>query len=393
VASAESPVRQELVEQRVRVEAAAIGVLFGAYQAIYADVPPRWSYSRGADDSLHLDRLLGSGSEYTVASLRPVVTEDALRARDPRAPNARGEAFMPSDPGKPASARTAALARRVTAGSATTFDAIRDLESWLGDHTTYTTDVPKLRPGADTVDQFLFEDRKGSCVQIASSMTVMLRSLGVPARLGVGFTPGDESLFGGKYAVRADDAHAWTEVWFPGVGWQAFDPTADVPLSGEYDSSWFARVGRALERLAWVFVGILVVLVLVVIWRIVRRVRAYRRLPWETRTYRRIERAGRARGRPRAPNETPRQYLDALATSVIPHPLELEVVADVITDAAYAPVPPGPDELARAESALTTALRASPAPGPESVLSRSRPPGPARARGRKAPRARSRSRR
>jgi transglutaminase-like putative cysteine protease len=386
-------VHRELVEQTVRVEAAAIGVVFGAYQAVYADVPAKWSYTREVGDSLRLDRLLGSGSIYTVASLRPVVTEDVLRDRDPRAPGAGGAARMSPDPGKPASEEAAALARRVTAGSPTTLDAIRDLESWLADHTTYSTDVPQLRPGADTVDQFLFEDRKGSCVQIASSMTVMLRSLGVPARLGVGFTAGDESLFGREYTVRADDAHAWTEVWFPGVGWQAFDPTADVPLSGDYDSSLLARLGRAAERLVWVFVGIAVLVLLFALWRIARRVWAYYRLPWSTRMYRRIERVGRRRGRPRAPHETPQQYLEALGRSAVPHPEELAVVAEVITGAAYAPMGPGPAEHARAESALTTALRASPAPRPGSVRSRSRPPGPARAHGRRAPRARSRSRR
>ncbi len=358
--STATPVRESLVEQRVRVEASAIGVLFGAYRAVYADVPARWSYQRGADDSLRLNRLLGSGSKYTIASLRPIVTEDALRARDPRAPGAGGNDQMAADPGRPASARAARLARRITASSPTTFDAIRDIEAWLARHTTYSTDVPRLPPGADTVDQFLFEDRKGFCVQIASSMTVMLRSLGVPARLGVGFTPGDESLLGGEYAVRADDAHAWTEVWFPGIGWQAFDPTADVPLSGDYDSSLFARIGRVLERLVWVFVAVAVLVLLLVVWRVARRVWVRRHLPWVTRLYRRIEQEGRARGRPRAQSETPRQYLDELGRAAIPHPAELDVVADIITDAAYAPTAPGPEVRERAESALAVALRGHP---------------------------------
>ena len=73
-------------------------------------------------------------------------------------------------------------------------------------------------------------DKRGFCMEIASSLTVMLRSIGVPARLVTGFAPGEESLLGGEFTVRGKDAHAWVEVWFPGVGWQGFDPTASVPL-------------------------------------------------------------------------------------------------------------------------------------------------------------------
>ena len=61
----------------------------------------------------------------------------------------------------------------------------------------------------------------------------MLRELGIPARLAVGYTPGERNPFTGLYEVKASDAHAWAEVYFPGIGWQGFDPTAKVPLAGE----------------------------------------------------------------------------------------------------------------------------------------------------------------
>ena len=97
----------------------------------------------------------------------------------------------------------------------------------------YSLDIPALPAGADAVDQFLFVSRKGFCEQIGSSLVVMLRALGIPARLAVGYAPGERNPFTGLYEVRASDAHAWAEVWFPGVGWQSFDPTAEVPLAGE----------------------------------------------------------------------------------------------------------------------------------------------------------------
>ena len=101
-----------------------------------------------------------------------------------------------------ATPRVAALAAQIAGDAPTTYDAIRALESWLGENTKYTLDIPPLPAGADTVEQFLFVDKRGFCMQIASSLTVMLRSLGVPARLVTGFAPGEESLLGGEFTVR-----------------------------------------------------------------------------------------------------------------------------------------------------------------------------------------------
>ena len=64
----------------------------------------------------------------------------------------------------------------------------------------------------------------------------MLRSQGVPARLATGYVAGERDRVSGVWKVRASDAHAWVEVWFPQTGWQAFDPTAEVPLAGEADA-------------------------------------------------------------------------------------------------------------------------------------------------------------
>jgi hypothetical protein len=114
---------------------------------------------------------------------------------------------------------------------------------WIATHTRYSLNAPVLHRGEDAVDQFLFEDQRGFCEQIASSLVVMLRAAGIPARLVVGYAPGHRNPFSGLYEVRASDAHAYTEVLFPGVGWQAFDPTADVPLAG--DSGAFPRFAAA----------------------------------------------------------------------------------------------------------------------------------------------------
>ena len=107
------------------------------------------------------------------------------------------------------------------------------MTNWIATHTQYSLNPPRLGAGEDAVEQFLFEDQRGFCEQIATSLVVMLRSVGIPARLTAGYAAGRRNPFSGLYEVRASDAHAYAEVLFPGVGWQAFDPTADVPLAGE----------------------------------------------------------------------------------------------------------------------------------------------------------------
>ena len=79
--------------------------------------------------------------------------------------------------------------------------------------------------GADAVEDFLFTQQKGFCLHFASAMTVMLRSVGVPARLAVGYIPGDPGAEPGTYILRDKYYHAWTQVYFPGYGWIDFEPT------------------------------------------------------------------------------------------------------------------------------------------------------------------------
>lgn len=350
------PVTFEQFEQRFRVEAPAIGELFAAYRPVAVGLPLR-TYTYAFDGSVDLVRPLGRGSEYSVSSLRARVTPDVLRAHDPLTTDRRPPEGVMQGPVPDGVAR---LARRITADAPTTYDAIRAIEAWMGDHTEYTTEIPPLPRGADAVEQHLFVDRKGFCVQIATSTAVMLHSLDVPVRVGVGFTPGDQSLLGRNFTVRGTDAHAWVEVWFPGVGWQAFDPTADVPLAGEYDTSLLARIGRVVDRLLPLVVVLVVLGLGTGLWWWLRRRRRRPEPVWAADLLRRIEREGRARGRPRNPAETPAAYLDVLAAGPLPAPDELAVVARVVTAAAYGPDGADAASRAAAEAAWATATAVRP---------------------------------
>ncbi|MGZ8762569.1 MAG: transglutaminase TgpA family protein [Acidimicrobiia bacterium] len=314
------------------------------------------------DGSLRAGVQLERDATYTVISNRPDATAETLRASAAdRAgiPHEIVERYTQAGDVPP---RVRDLAALVTRDSATPYDAVRALERWMGHNTEYTLDAPRPPRGANAVEQFLFVDREGFCEQIATSLVVMLRSLGIPARLAVGYLPGERNPFTGLYEVRADDAHAWAEVYFPGVGWQGFDPTAPVPLAG--DTSGAAAGAGALAYLAarlpavpaWLPEGGVAALFLVggaTIVRALARRRARRRAgrarPWGAVQLERFEAIGAARGRPRRPSETVPEFADALDDPV------LDRAARVIERELYSGRSVTPDDRAIVETALTSA--------------------------------------
>jgi transglutaminase-like putative cysteine protease len=123
--------------------------------------------------------------------------------------------------------RTAELARqmRAAAGSDRAYvDAV--LQKLNREEFYYTLDPPPL--GRDPVDQFMFETRRGFCEHYASAFSVMMRSVGIPTRVVLGYQGGEVNPLGGHLIVRQSDAHAWTEIWLEGLGWYRIDPTAAV---------------------------------------------------------------------------------------------------------------------------------------------------------------------
>jgi transglutaminase-like putative cysteine protease len=334
----------EVFEQTYTMETDGTRVVFGAYRMAEVTTTVGTEVARFDDDTLVRREPIDSGAVYSVTSRRPVVTAERLRAQDPDKttfPDAFRSRYLqlPAVP-----SRVTALASQLALGQPTTYDTILAMEKWLGANTTYTLDIPPLPAGADSVEQYLFVDRKGFCEQIASALTVMLRSIGVPARVATGYVPGTLDSLSGQYVVRASDAHAWVEVYFPGVGWQAFDPTSNVPLSGEFDQTALARIQRALGAFAWVFVVVAAVAAVAVTVLAVRawgRRRSRPRPAWATSAVRRLEREGGRRGRARAPSETVTVYAAALSVGVLPDPRLVEV-GRLVDSELYADYPTAP---------------------------------------------------
>ena len=120
------------------------------------------------------------------------------------------------------------LARDLTQNATSSYDKAEAIRAHLGTM-PYTLNTGQAPPGQDWVEFFLFVDRKGYCQNYASAMITMLRSLGIPARLVVGFAPGVWDRGGGVWRVNSRHYHAWPEVYFPEYGWVEFEPTpADV---------------------------------------------------------------------------------------------------------------------------------------------------------------------
>jgi transglutaminase-like putative cysteine protease len=127
--------------------------------------------------------------------------------------------------------RIAALARQFTPGAASDIERAQQVERRLRGGYGYTLELPRRKP-ADPLADFLFTRKKGHCEYFAASMAVMLRTLGIPARLATGFQGGIYNPLTKLWLIRSSDAHAWVEAWIPGRGWTTFDPTPPAPAPG-----------------------------------------------------------------------------------------------------------------------------------------------------------------
>jgi len=124
--------------------------------------------------------------------------------------------------------RIARLANEITASESNNYDKAAAIERYLSTHFTYSLKLPAT-VDRDPIAQFLFQRKQGHCEYFASAMAIMLRTLGIPARVVNGFRTGQFNDITAQYVVRARDAHSWVEGFFPGYGWVSFDPTPAAP--------------------------------------------------------------------------------------------------------------------------------------------------------------------
>ncbi len=182
------------------------------------------------------DVLVGSERAYSLVGSVSVADEESLRQAGTGYPLWVSEHYLQLPP--EITARTRQLARDivVNANATTPFDQAQAVTNWLRANIHYNTAIAGPPPGTEPVDWLLFTSKEGYCNYYASSEVVMLRSLGVPARLAAGFSAGDFVEASGPgtmdtYHVKQKHAHAWVEVFFPDYGWVEFEPTvSQAPL-------------------------------------------------------------------------------------------------------------------------------------------------------------------
>lgn len=222
------PVRQEFT-----IGMSASRLVYAAPQPIQIELPTRTDlrYVPPDDRVMNISvirpmRVLNQGDRYAATSLLSTATAAQLRSAPTDYPQWLRDLYLYVSPS--VTGRTRDLARAIVeeANAITVYDQARAIETWLRLNMAYNETIPQPPRDRDPVDWFLFDLREGYCNYYASAMIMMLRSLGVPARMAAGFAQGTWDAASQQYIVLERDAHTWVEVYFPGYGWVEFEPTA-----------------------------------------------------------------------------------------------------------------------------------------------------------------------
>ena len=251
-------------------------------------------------------------------------------------------------------------------------------------------------PSQDLVDFFLFDPKgqTGYCEYYATAMAVMARSLGLPARVAVGYAPG-ERVKTGVYEYRQLNAHAWAEIYFPGYGWQIFEATKTItpldrpsgagvvppvvtpgssgvdngiphqvslgdvstlpsfnPVDGGFKAGDMPPTDQTRGGAAIVVVVLLALLVLLAAWRILRQRRYFRVMAPGDRQWQRLAWAGNRAGVSRVPSETIYEYANWLEEALPAHRADIRHIANGKVWQAYSGQSISAEAIALIEKAL-----------------------------------------
>lgn len=180
-----------------------------------------WLYDAERDEVIGSDTSV-RGLDYTLTISPRDLTADTLRAdsagmQDSLYLDVPVTSHLPD---------IRALAQEITEDADTTYDQALALQSYLRSSQNFAYDTELAAPQTDDAVWDFLTSGRGYCVQFATAMTIMARTLGIPARLAVGFLPGSpDKERRGTYVVTARQAHAWPELYFAGAGWVRFEPT------------------------------------------------------------------------------------------------------------------------------------------------------------------------
>jgi transglutaminase-like putative cysteine protease len=381
-------VGRERVGQQFTIYSPAGTLMFAAGQPLEVSIPSQVLYigptstdaepTSNAVSQLYGQQTLFQGQTYSAVSAIPVIDVQSLREAGTEYPSWLLDHYtqLPAT----VTAETTALAQRITQTATNPYDAASMLETYLRTF-PYNEGISGPNPGEDGVHYFLFREQQGYCDYYASAMAVMLRSLGVPARIAQGYNQGT-LLNTGEYEVRQTNAHTWVEVYFPNYGWIEFEPTASEPgisrpatpfddtvagsevPEGDADSNEDdvlaelrdARENRDEEdatqmtdsgiaagatpidlRVLMIPLGVVAAVGAVGMTGRLLVKRRWRGLGLIERLYDQVVLVGRAIGQRLDPSLTPREYAEKVAQQVPPARSPLTRIADLFSKQRYSP--------------------------------------------------------
>jgi len=211
------PYHQPL-QQVVRMITPKAGLLHVAGHLLYVNQPYQVAWRDEGD-------IFGASIQakhYQATSFIPIINESRLRATNADYPKAIRDQYLKLPNTVPNRVRE--LAHKLTDSASTPYDKAIAIEQYLR-QIPYTLDVPALPTNIDVADYFLFDLRQGYCDYYATSMVVLARSVGLPARFVMGYTTGNYDEDNQTFIVTEADAHSWVEIYFPEHGWVEFEPT------------------------------------------------------------------------------------------------------------------------------------------------------------------------
>jgi len=356
---------QAMIQQDVHPIEDLGGTVYAAGEPITIDLQSEAAW-RSFDDLFGLQ--IDQSDSYRATSLIPLVDERTLRAAGQRYPDWVRERYLTLPSTVPD--RVRALAIELTASEPTPYDRAKAIERYLRNF-PYTLDVPHPPSNRDVADYFLFDLKEGYCDYYATTMVVLTRAAGVPARLAMGYANGTYNLNSKRFVVTEADAHSWVEVYFPNVGWVPFEPTASRPQLEREKSPIIVQPSASSAPIVsqdkatpqvwhWLFVGAgaagILGLFWSLFWALFDEVRL-RRMTEQTvavEVHQRMRRFGKSLDVDSKLSDTPYEFIRSLTTRLQGLEFQhlkpeytsglcrdLQAVTDEIVQTSYRPVQPG----------------------------------------------------
>lgn len=201
------------------------------YEVIYEKSAQSWLFALAPVVEIQGEAIFGS--DYRIMAREDVI--EPLLVKITSYPDALKEVNLPYMARRAAlqlpanqNPQSHAMAKRLYSQAASAEDYIQKVLSLYKQQNFYYTLRPEVLADKDSIDEFLFESKRGFCAHYAGSFVYMMRAAGIPARVVAGYQGGEWNEKGNYLAVHQYDAHAWTEVWLENKGWVRFDPTTMV---------------------------------------------------------------------------------------------------------------------------------------------------------------------